>query len=173
MEAKTVQNVVDDLRTGYQNIVSVPLACQLINMAVTELVSLYSTAAIPVDIDMEAVEGGEAQIIPNMGIVKVTSQSKSYKTYTADSNSITFKDKGTYKVTAIIAPVDVLSASDDIPIHMAYHSCIVMYVANKIIQPDNPNATNNDQFYGLSQEIHNRLSRIKNYGRSIKPRVWR
>ena len=172
MEAKTVQNVINELRTGHQIVISIPLACQLINNAVTELVSLYATAAIPTPIDIEGAKANEPQALPNLGITKVMLDNKPYRAYTADSDSITFKSDGTFNVTAILAPDDVLSAADDIPVNVAYHSCVVTYAAyHSNTEPDKPK--NNDQFYALSQEIHNRLSKVKHYGRFIPARVWR
>lgn len=172
MEAKTVQNVINELRTGHQIVISIPLACQLINNAVMELISLYATAAIPTPIDIEGAKANEPQALPNLGITKVMLENKPYRAYTADSNSITFKSDGTYEVTYVEAPEDVAIVSDPIPLNIAYHSCIVIYVANNTnTGPDN--SKGNEQFYALSQEIHNRLSKVKYYGRFIPARTWR
>src|SRR5659263_754540 len=82
LEAKTVQNVINELRTGHQIVISIPLACQLINNAVMELISLYATAAIPTPIDIEGAKANEPQALPNLGITKVMLENKPYRAYT-------------------------------------------------------------------------------------------
>ena len=168
MEAKTVQNVIDELRTQYQLRTSVPLACQLINSAVNELVSLYNTAYILSEIDVVGVVANEPQILATMGIIKVTTEGIPYNRYIADANTVTFRDDGNFKINALIMPINVVAGLDVIPVPIAYHQCVVLYVANHMDQ-----AKDNGQFYQLSREIHNRLSNIKKRGRYVPARAWR
>lgn len=172
MEVKTVQNVIDELRTKHGVAISTPFACQLINDATNELVTLYDTAMIPVVIDITGAVGDVPETLVSLGILKVTHDDELYNDYTADSESITFKNDGDYKVTAIITPDDVTAATDDIPVNAAYHFCVVSYVAN-YAERDPAKSKDNSQFYQLSQAIHNRLSRIKRRGNIIPARLWR
>lgn len=170
MEAKTVQNVINDLRTQYQLIVSVSFACQLINNAVNELLALYDSAYGSVELEVTGVVADVPQILSTMGVIKVTSKGVYYNRYTADANTITFKDNGDYKITALMIPDNVASTQDEIPVHIAYHPCVVMYAANHV-NPENPKS--DDKFYLYSKDINNRLSGIKRRGRYIPARVWR
>lgn len=171
MEEKTVQDVINEVKSKHRIIISAPLACQLINDAVSELVTLYTTALVPTDIEFTNVKGGEPQIFQSMGVYKVMSDGKPYKQYTVNSNTIIFANDGNYMVSALMLPDNVEGAQDEIPVHMAYHPCIVQYVAFYADQGDQKRT--NDQFYLLSKEIHNRLSNTKLKGKRVPARLWR
>ena len=172
MGAKTVQNVIDELRTKHGIAISIPFAYQLINDAVNELVTLYDTAVIPTIIDITGAVKNVPEVLVSLGILKVTYFSYPYHDYVADSESITFQDDGDYKVTAIIVPDDVMAVTEVVPVNMAYHLAVVLYVANYADRdPEKPK--DNDQFYTLSQAVHNRLSKIKRHENIIPARLWR
>ncbi len=167
MEAKTVNQVIAEVKMTTGEALSVTKTCKLINDAVQILSSRYGTAGGKNITHISNVEAGVPTFLSNLGVLSVTKDGTPVYDYAVDSEGITFMVGGDFNVMYIPIPSEVSSGSDDIPLATAYHPSVVEYVVANAA-----GAGDTSRFDVYSRDAHIMLTHLKKRGLRIPARRW-
>ncbi len=168
MAAKTVNQVIAEVKMTTGEALSVSRACKLVNDAVQILTSRYSTAGGKDTEDLTDVEAGVQTPLPNLGVLSVTKEGRPVYDYSVDSEGITFMVGGDFSVVYIPIPAGVTLGTHVVPLVSMYHPSVVAYVASKA-------AVGGDtaEFDMLARDVHITLTHLKKRNMRIPARSWR